>query len=133
MQSFDFPDRALFDVFVFIDASTPGRRFLIFPKFSEEAPATLGGVAVGSHINDGLQLNMVEQLASRQTVRRKPDKIFEHSRLADEYALSADFERAVISEEIGRLFPELLVDVETIDPVAGSRSRSRLRAVVFYR
>jgi hypothetical protein len=82
---------------------------------AEQAPATLGGSAVGADVHHRLQLHVVVEAAFLQTFRPDGPQVLQHPGPAAKLAASLSSEGPAIGKQRGSLAPQTLVDVVAID------------------
>ncbi len=121
MQALDLPEAVFLHVVVLVRAAAPLGRIGLGcgADLGNEAPPTLRRLAIVRDVDDGLQLQIVEQLSAYQAFGRGARYVVLNALLADEHAAATELQRAFVGEEIGRVFPLRLVDVEAVRALQG--------------
>ena len=83
----------------------------------EHVPTPLCCDPVRRHVDDRLELHLIEQPPVLRKLRTLRAKVGQHTFLADVDAAAADLDRAVTGEQIRRLAPELFISIKAVDPL----------------
>ncbi len=112
MELRELPDAAFLHVLVLIDADAPHAVGAWLRQLHRTLPASRCRLAVCSDDDDGLKHHVIIQVTLRQPLRTEQQQRAADSILADVNTALAVFERAVAREQVRRVVPQTLVEIE---------------------